>query len=66
VSLLIPEANKTKNFLLREYADKISGITNQMKEKMANCIEEMEGTRKEMFRVAKLMLKLKESMNKPR
>ena len=61
-SLLIPESNKTKNPLIADYVDKICSVCSTMKSQITVCINEMEDTRKEMFRVAKLMLKMKEGL----
>lgn len=60
LSLLIPEADKTKNPLIIDYADKIMTVSQDMKSHITDVIEEMEDTRKEMFRVGKQMLKLKD------
>jgi len=37
-------------------------IASTLKEQITQCVDDMEETRKEMFRVAKLMLKLKENL----
>ncbi|CDW78336.1 oxysterol-binding protein [Stylonychia lemnae] len=60
VSLIIPEANRTKNPLIRDYALKISQASELIKEKMTECVQEMEETRKEMFKVAKTIVKMKD------
>lgn len=62
VSLIVPEATNTKNFLIMDYAEKINSVSQKMKGLITNLIDEIEDTRKEMHRVAKLMIKYKEKI----
>lgn len=66
ISLLVPEAKKTKNLLIQDYAEKSVKLCSNLKSLISHCIEEVEDTRKEMFKVAKMMMKYKEKLNETR